>query len=275
MTPTLVTKETFMRGKLRSSGGRGLKISDVVASPAVAYREFRPLPALSDVVVCTWERQVPRSGAPSAQRVLPDACVDLVWRGGDLWTAGPDTQAVMSPLSEGEVITGIRLRPGAAGTLLGLPARELRDTRVPIDVLWGGRGRELAERLGDAADAGARRALLERALLRRRSDAARADTLVAHAIRLLGRPGSRVDALAYDLAISERQLLRRFDAAVGYGPKVADRVLRFQRFLGLAAEADGFARLAAELGYADQAHLTRECAELAGLTPAQLIRTLR
>ena len=56
---------------------------------------------------------------------------------------------------------------------------------------------------------------------------------------------------------------------MGYGPKTLDRVLRFQRFLRRAGEGD-LARTAAELGYADQAHLTRECVRLSGVTPARL-----
>lgn len=253
-----------------------MKISDGVASAAVAYREFRPLPALSDVVLCTWERTVPRGReAPRAQRVLPDACVDLVWRGGGLWTAGPDTQPVMSPLAEGETIVGIRMRPGAAGALLGLPASAICDVRVPVDLLWARVGQELTERLGDAPDASGQRRLLEETLLRRRVDAEPADALVTNALGLLGRPGSTVAELGRELAISERQLLRRFRSAVGYGPKMADRVLRFQRFVARAANGDGLARVAADLGYADQAHLTRECVALSGLPPTQLIATRR
>ncbi|HEX4733585.1 MAG TPA: helix-turn-helix domain-containing protein [Thermoleophilaceae bacterium] len=261
-----------MRGKLGTTGLPGLKISDVVASGAVAYREFRPLPALSDVVLCTWERTVPRAeGAPAAQRVLPDGCVDLVWRGGGLWTAGPDTRAVMSPLMQGETVVGIRMRPGAAGALLGLPASEIRDDRVPVGLLWAAAGDELTERLADAAHPSRQRQLLERTLLRRRADAEPPDALVAQALALLGRSGTRVGDLSRELAISERQLLRRFRCAVGYGPKMADRVLRFQRFVQRVPDVDGLARVAADLGYSDQAHLTRECVELSGLPPTQLL----
>jgi AraC-like DNA-binding protein len=266
-----VTNETFMRGKLRAAGVPGLKISDVVASGAVAYREFRPLPALADVVLCTWERIVPGAeDAPAAQRVLPDGCVDLVWRGGGLWTAGPDTRAVMSPLTQGETVVGIRMRPGAAGALLGLPASEIRDDRVPVGLLWAAAGEELTERLADAGRPSRQRRLLEHALLRRRAAAEPPDALVAHALALLGRSGTRVAGLSRQLAISERQLLRRFHSAVGYGPKMADRVLRFQRFVERAPDGDGLARVAADLGYSDQAHLTRECVDLSGLSPTQL-----
>jgi len=66
-------------------------------------------------------------------------------------------------------------------------------------------------------------------------------------------------------------LLRRFDATVGYGPKVLDRVLSLRRFM--AAAGDDLAQAAFDAGYADQAHLSRECSRLTGLTPAALVRS--
>ena len=78
------------------------------------------------------------------------------------------------------------------------------------------------------------------------------------------------------LGLSERQLLRRFTASVGYGPRTLARVLRFRRFLVLLIDphacAWDLARLAAESGFADHAHLARDCATLAGLSPSQLRR---
>ncbi len=94
------------------------------------------------------------------------------------------------------------------------------------------------------------------------------------ATRRLGFPGIRVDRLAESLGISDRQLRRRFHQAVGYGPKTLDRVLRFRRLVSQAqAVSSGeidLARVAADLGYADQAHMTRDCLRLSGLTPVQL-----
>jgi AraC-like DNA-binding protein len=81
-------------------------------------------------------------------------------------------------------------------------------------------------------------------------------------------------SLANDFGLSERQLRRRVEDAVGYSPRTLVRILRFQRFLH-AARAAGpgrhLAALAADLGYADQAHLTRETKELSGLPPAALL----
>ena len=86
----------------------------------------------------------------------------------------------------------------------------------------------------------------------------------------LADPRARVEALAGELGLSERQLRRRFHAAAGYGPKTLQRVLRFRRFL--AASREDLARAALEAGYADQAHLSRECARLAGTSPGRLAR---
>jgi AraC-like DNA-binding protein len=96
---------------------------------------------------------------------------------------------------------------------------------------------------------------------------------------LLADPRVLAEDVAVDVGLSPRQLRRRCHAVVGYGPKTLQRVLRFRRFVtqvdaGLPAgqEAHDLAALAAQAGYADQAHLTRECRALAGLTPAALAR---
>jgi AraC-like DNA-binding protein len=172
-------------------------------------------------------------------------------------------------------VVGLRLRPGLAGNVLGLPASELRDERPPVDRIWGMTGSELNQRVGEAEDPRRRRVLLEGAVAKRLAAAARPDPLVLAATRRLGFPGSRVGFLSDALGLSERQLLRRFNDAVGYGPKTLDRVLRFQRFLSRTPSAatgdEKLARAAAELGYADQAHLSRECVRLSGLTPKRLV----
>jgi AraC-like DNA-binding protein len=75
------------------------------------------------------------------------------------------------------------------------------------------------------------------------------------------------------LAISASQLRRRCLAAVGTGPKALQRTLRFQGFLALvqSAQGGGLAALAAEAGYADHAHLSRECVRLTGVPPSALL----
>ena len=159
--------------------------------------------------------------------------------------------------------------------MLGLPASELVDAVATADVLWGASAVELGERVAAAASPLAALAALQAGIVGRLDGGP--DAVVAEAVQRLmpGRTDS-IASLASSLSISERQLRRRCHAAIGLAPKVLQRVLRFQGLLagvqselawGRAPAAAGLARLAAEAGYADQAHLTRECTRLAGLAP--------
>ncbi len=78
----------------------------------------------SPLISCTWERRI---DAHRAHRVVPDACVDVIWSGRRLSIAGPDTRARLVELDPGTHIVGVRLRPGVAGAVLRLPASELCD----------------------------------------------------------------------------------------------------------------------------------------------------
>jgi len=146
-----------------------------------------------------------------------------------------------------------------------------------------GRGNavRLGELLAAAPDPLSALEALQRFLSSRQTRAAPPDKLVSAAVRRL-MPGqlAEVGALSTELRISESQLRRRFLTTVGVGPKALQRTLRFQGYLALAQAAArpgsrspvaSVADLAAEAGYADHAHLTRECGRLTGLTPTELL----
>ena len=207
--------------------------------------------------------------------VLPDGCMDLVaYDDGRLLVAGTDTGPAPSDLAGVAGVVGVRFHPGVAPVILGERAEAFRDRRVPLEEVWGDDGARLAEAIADAP--GASLPLLEHAVADRLQAAPPPDPLVrAAVVRLAAAPDRRVAGLALDLAISERQLRRRFHAAVGYGPKTLARVLRLQRLLTLSGQADAetsLARLAAEAGYADHAHMGDECVALTGMTPGTLLR---
>ncbi|MGB9182687.1 MAG: helix-turn-helix domain-containing protein [Solirubrobacteraceae bacterium] len=217
----------------------------------------------SRLVACTWEQAAP-SGRE--QRVVPDGCVDLIWSGERLSVAGPDTRARIVKLAPGSRLVGARVRPGAAGAVLGLPVSELRDVSADAaEVL----GRDVVAALLEELQAGSNpHALLLRALELR--GVRGIDPLVSAAVSALGRPSARVDGVADQLGVSSRQLQRRVGDAVGYGPKVLQRVLRFRR---LQALPDGpLVELALDAGYADQAHMTAEVTRLAGMPPVRFLK---
>jgi AraC-like DNA-binding protein len=225
----------------------------------LAYRELPPPPGLRRALACVWVR---RGCGPV--RVLPDACTDIVWRSAaGAVVAGPDTGPWHSHTEPGELILGVRFLPGAGGPAFGVPLSELRDRRIAISEL----GLDPREDLNGDADPRAVSCLLLAAAARL-AVANPPDAAVQAAVMRLLDPTQRIDRLAADLGFSERHLRRRFMASVGYGPKILQRVLRLRQFV--ASQRHDLARAAAAAGYADQAHMARECRRLTGLTPSQL-----
>jgi len=243
---------------------------------APGYTEWPAPAALRDAVACLWA-QVTTEDGDRAGLVLPDGCIDLIWgQGRDAFVAGPDTGPVPTMMTAGTVMIGVRFRPSAGGPALGVPLAELRDQRVDLADLRPGDARRLSATLDP--DAAVARMLDVTAGL---VAGAAPDPAMTWAVRLLRDPQARVEDVAAEVGLSLRQLRRRCHAVVGYGPKTLQRVLRFRRFLSRVDNApntpDGsrildLAALAADAGYADQAHLTRECGKLSGLTPAALAR---
>ncbi|MFJ3209739.1 helix-turn-helix domain-containing protein [Streptomyces flaveolus] len=200
-------------------------------------------------------------------RVLPDGCMDLLWHEGRLLVAGPDTRAYATDDAPGRW-AGVRFYPGTAPALLGVPAHELRDRRVDLADLWpAAEARRLTARVNAASDPARG---LEDAALSRAAGGEPPDPLLRRIVAALdaGRP---VAATADELGIGARRLHRRSLAAFGYGPKTLARVLRLQRALALARGGTPLAETAVRAGYADQAHLTRDVRELAGVPPVELL----
>ena len=240
---------------------------------APGYAEWQAPATLRDVVSCLWAGIVPDDGDRETL-VLPDGCSDLIWvQGVGCFVAGPDTGPAPSTSKAGTVMVGVRFRPSAGGALLGVPLSEVRDQRVALADLLPAAAKRLPATL-DPARAAAR--LVDTVgLLAAESGT---DPAVTQAVALLRDPSARTEDVADDVGLSARHLRRRCHAAVGYGPKTLQRVLRFQRFVRMVDAPAGppdLATAAARAGYADQAHLSRECRELSGLTPVSLAAVRR
>jgi AraC-like DNA-binding protein len=248
--------------------------------PVSDYREFSaPLP-LTEYLVCLWTQTIASSSSPFAQRVLPDGCVDIVNINDETpMVIGPWTEPFVARLAPGTTITGARCRPGLAQSLLGLPASALLNQTVPLSAVWGSAATVRFERIADERSLVARRAAMEAALLARLSHANEVDEATRAGIRWLSEyPHGRIQQLSEWIGLSSRQLQRRFISALGYGPKLFQSVLRFQRLLNLTESTDRLGNLAqfsADAGYADQAHMTREVHRFSGCPPTVLLRSAR
>ncbi|WP_440105664.1 DUF6597 domain-containing transcriptional factor [Streptosporangium sp. H16] len=243
------------------------------------YREWAPDSRLAGRVACVWSNE---ATSVMTQLVVPDGCVDLIWGPKGTLVAGPDTGPKSVRMTPGNRYTGIRFRPGAVGELFGVPLDRLRDLRVPLSDL--GPFAELAELEPLTAQAepepssgpaGVRRPepfsdVVQRALAVRLRAAPGPDP-AAPAIAEALRAGRSVREVAWDLGFGERQFLRRSLRSFGYGPKVLQRVVRFQRALRLARRGVTAAEVAAVSGYADQAHMANEVRRLAGVPLSRLL----
>jgi AraC-like DNA-binding protein len=244
-----------------------------------SYVERAPVAALAALVRTVW---IQRTGTEAyVQRHLPTGGVELHFPiGGRPSLLGPLRGHRIELLAPRTTVVGVRFHPGTAPPLpAGLD--DLVDQRIDLESLWGAAAERLAEEAAGAVDAEAALARVQAHLLQAFRARAPFDPLLREAVRRL-MPWSPVPigTLADHLAISPSQLRRRCLHAVGVSPKALQRTLRFQGFLALAQagaapsgrrDADGLAGLAADTGYADHAHLTRECVRLTGVSPSRLL----
>jgi AraC-like DNA-binding protein len=218
-------------------------------------------------------------GLPSTELtfVLPlGAPLDVGWASGEArarrWATVSGLHAAPAAIHHDGTQTGVQLGLSTAGAraLLGLPARELAgellDLADAVPELA-----DLPERLDGSSPTEALpvvvRALVV-ALARHGAAAPRAE--VGRALACLTR-GDRVADVADEVGLSRRRLTTLVRDETGLGAKDYQRLARFESSRALMGRRP-LAEVAVECGYADQAHLAREWAELAGCSPTTWLR---
>src|SRR5918992_2585224 len=115
------------------------------------YRERRPSPELAPYLSAVWIQEVSPGAAPYMHRTVPNGGIELACRIGAMPRLdGPQTGPTEEVLEPGAIVVGVRFRPGAAPSVLGLPAAELVDLTLGADELWGARGAALGEEVAAA-----------------------------------------------------------------------------------------------------------------------------
>jgi AraC-like DNA-binding protein len=230
-------------------------------------------PELLPFIELTWASDT--VSAPRIERVLPTGAMHLVLRFADtpLRLAQPDGSviAMSSALIGGARSTyyarelgghsrsvGALLKPGVARFLFGASAAELAERHTPLELLWGRHAELLLDRVASARDP---LASFEAALLERlRSFTPSPFTLPAVELPIA--------ELARQSGYSHRVFTEKFRDHVGLAPKTFAKITRFQGAVALLRTPRSLADVAFEAGYADQSHLCRDFAAIAGLSPA-------
>lgn len=187
-------------------------------------------------------------------------------------------QAMSLAPADGTGFVAIRFRAGQLGRFTPLPLVECIDQPLPVDALWGIRGRELAARV-EAAGVFPRRIDLIEQFLLRQLNLRQPDRLISTATRHLYRQAAQitVDRLAAKLDIGRRQLEKRFLRAEGITPAAFRRRARFQKTVRqlMLNPSGSLIDAALDNGYYDQSHFCRDFMDLAGRSPTDHLAASR
>jgi AraC-like DNA-binding protein len=202
-----------------------------------------------------------RGQPPYRQKIVPYPQVHLSFLDGEALVRGVARRFVVRELRGQGRVFGVAFRPGCFRPLLRRPVSAITDRTLPAAEIFDGAA------LPDEATT----ATVDAFLLARRPEP---DPVTETAAGLVERIATtptltRVDALAAGAGLSVRSLQRLFSEYVGVAPKWVIRRYRLHEITERLAAGGGidWADLAADLGYADQAHLTRDFTKLVGEPP--------
>ncbi|MBM3395323.1 MAG: helix-turn-helix transcriptional regulator [Betaproteobacteria bacterium] len=249
-----------------SAGRRAIALRD---SRPPSLHIVQPAAALRRYVDHYW---IALSNQEETHTVLPDGTVDLVLSSKQMDCRaelfGTTTTRVDVPLVLGSHYLGICFRAGQSRHFFRRDATELTDSCVPVEVLDMQSVDELATAVAQVDVHARLDAWLMRTLERRPPH----HSVIDVAIQRIEFAGGNVcmGSLAGDYGKSLRQFERRFLETVGVSPKLFAQIVRFQQSLALLSTSTlPLAQLAAELGYADQSHLSHAFSRFYGSPPSQ------
>ena len=226
---------------------------------------------------------------PEGHRILPDGRMEFVFQLGDpfrerrpngAWRLQPHLLLVgqmergVDIRPSGVIDTvGIHFRPAGLAAFLAGDLSRFTNRIVPLGPVLAVDPAPLAMSLRSAPGPERRAILLEEFLRGRLREG---DAAMANASDRLAQDKGPVDlaALARRFRLSDRQFRRRFEAAVGLGPKRFARLVRFQRVFEQERERDArvWSRVALDCGYYDQAHFNRDFRAFTGMRPRDLVK---
>ena len=229
----------------------------------VDYREIEPPESLRPVIKCSWTLSVPDDGPPwTTHRATPDGCMEIIrrlsgrsrWQGEqpDCFVAGAITAPAELTLGAGSSFIALRIWPWAWRLISGRSPGDLADQWAPLQ---------------QAAPGFAMSHDVETAMLALQDLTPTRDMIALAAGVAIARTPRELSRLA---GMSPRVLQRWFEKYVGQPPRTYLRMVRFSDALAeLPRTNGGLAGIAADHGFADQAHMAREFRTLAGATASK------
>ena len=253
--------------------GRGVLHQDQAAS-RLSLARYPPSAELEPFVDFHWIVRWDLRGQPAhEQKILPHPNVNLAFEESGSAVYGVDRKLFVRRLDGCGQALGVRFRPGGFRPFWNAPVSRLTDRTVPAAEVFGAVVATAQESIMSAPGDAAMVAQAEEFLAAVRPGRDPVAESVADMVALITADPAlmRVDQLAAATGLSVRRLQRLFAEFVGVGPKWVMRRVRLHEAAQRADRGDGaaWAAVAADLGYADQAHLTREFTAMIGIPPAR------
>lgn len=255
------------------------------------YKALPPPAHLEPFVDCIWILAAPKGDSdPEPEIVLPDGKTELVVHFGDAFLkleggsyerqarvlmSGQLTERIMlKPTGEVGVVS-IRFKAAGAARFFDVPYEEIVDRVVDFADFEPAFSAAIHERIARAESHDERLAAMIALLEERLTQESKEDIFVRQACQyIVGSEGEySVQELVRLIGFSERQLERKFKRQVGITPKVLSRLMRLQKFLAMAREANTLtlADAAAACGYYDQSHFIRDFTKFSGMSPMKYL----
>lgn len=243
-----------------------------------------PPPALADSIKAIWCARGTMDEFAAPEPIVPDGCVEMVFNLGDRFIdagsgmaqprdllAGQMMRPVMALPTGAVDLIGVRFHTARAGTALRQPMFEFQDRLVAASSVLTG----LDQIVDDlrSTDRERRVELLATTLARRLGrDTTPPEIDAALAMIASSRGRTAIETVARTVGVGRRQLERRFREYVGLSAKQLARISRVHHVLRLLRDRPELsgAEIAVVCGHSDQAHMIRECQQLAGQTPQRL-----
>lgn len=251
------------------------------------YRELAPPAELNHLVLSFWEFTARTETAkPIMHEIFPDGCISLSYRRNEMFgihgfgTDFLNTRSILHPVFDRDIFWGARLSPAACARVLGADPGQWEvyqwDGRTAMFDIFDGELLSAISSCGSFEEAAGSYAAKFTNLGILREDL---DQKVLEAVAVIeeSRGEIRIAALAGQLGLSVRQFERRFRKSAGLTPKQYARARRFRAAAAtlVDGEAVNWADRAAEMGFADQAHLTHEFSDMTGRSPTSFAQKVK
>lgn len=253
------------------------------------YQTFEPNQDLSTFIKCYWTLESPKKETPEKQTIVPDGCMEMIFHYGNLYKQYLDNGNSMiqprcfvigqltRPLEiepTGETgIFSVRFHPEGFLPFITTPIKEMENTAVPLEKLFGKDGQEIGQQILNANSTSERIKLIEKFLLDRLTDISIIDRIIKSTVETIMTANGQipVDELSKQINLNRRQLLRKFSSAIGLSPKQLSRTIRLQAALKMLLndQFSNLVELAYENEYYDQAHFIKDFKEFTGSTPKE------